>query len=148
FMKERFMFRAALLACAAVAMAVAAQPVAADTPASAQCEEMNLRVYFAHGSAALDPMAREMLNVAERHVGACPYAEMHVRVDVSEPYAQARGQAIMAAAHGRAWNVARVEPQGGMRAASLSSGPDFAEVLMTPRVMPPAPQLTDRNVGA
>lgn len=146
------MFRAALLACAVVAMAAAAQPVAADTPqneqTSAQCEEMNLRVYFAHGSAALDPMGREMLQVAERHVAACPYAEMHVRVDVSEPYAQARGQAIMAAAHERTWNVAHIEPQGGMRAASLSSGPDFAEVLMTPRVMPPAPQLTDRNVGA
>jgi hypothetical protein len=126
-------WHSALLGCAALAFMTL--PAVADAPQSARCEEMSFRVYFDHGSTALDPMAMQTIAFAESRVAGCAYAEMHVRVDPGARYARAR------------WNVARIEPRDGVQRASLSNGPDFAEVLMTPRVLPQTPTLTDRNVG-
>ena len=137
--------RTALLAWAALALMTL--PAMADAPQSALCEEMAFRVYFDHGSSALDPMAVQTINFAESRVAGCAYAEMHVGVDPSAPYARARGEAIVRAASARHWNVARIEPRDGVQRASLSNGPDYAEVLMTPRVLPQTPALADRNVG-
>lgn len=138
-------WHSALLGCAALAFMTL--PAVADAPQSARCEEMSFRVYFDHGSTALDPMAMQTIAFAESRVAGCAYAEMHVRVDPGARYARARGEAIVRAANARRWNVARIEPRDGVQRASLSNGPDFAEVLMTPRVLPQTPTLTDRNVG-
>ena len=142
--------RSAILACAAAMAASTLAPAFADTHAasSARCEEMNFRVYFNHRSAALNPLAMQVLDLAEAQVAGCSYAELHVLVDAGAPYARARGDAILAAADARAWNVARVERRTVMRRASLSNGPDYAEVVMTPRVMPVgAPVTADSDVG-
>src|SRR5262249_54074218 len=119
----------------------------ADAPQSARCEEMAFRIYFDHGSTTLDPMALQTLAFAQSRDAGCAYAEMHGRVDPSTPQARSRGEAIMRAATARHWNLARIEPRDGLQRASLSNGPAYAEVLMTPRVMPQTPALTDRNVG-
>ncbi|HVY84118.1 MAG TPA: hypothetical protein VG943_03235 [Caulobacterales bacterium] len=129
--------RSAALACASVLMfSVSASAIAdTSTAAYAPCEEATFRIYFNHDDATLTPMAVEMLNVASARVAGCSYSELHVAVDASSPYAAARGQAIIAAARSREWNVARIEPQMSMRVAHRS-GPDYAEVTMTPRVLP------------
>ena len=84
--------RSVLLSCALL-VAGAAAPAMADE-ANGQCQATSFRVYFQHGSAALDETGVQMLNVAERAVAACDYAELHVSVDASHPLAVARGQAM------------------------------------------------------
>jgi hypothetical protein len=123
------LIRSALLACAA---AFIASPALAQAPA-AQCGEANVRVYFQHGSAALDEMALETLAAAERMVAECDYAELRVSLDASHPLAHARADAIRAAADARAWNAVHVE---AVTMQNINAGPEFAEVLVTPRVLP------------
>lgn len=137
------MFRSVLIALAALA-GFAAAPASAETAAPARCEEMNFRIYFQPGSASLSEDAMHMLDVASRNVAGCSYAELHVAVDAASPYAAERGQAIMAAANDRSWNVAGVEGMGMTRMAAYG-GPEFAEVTMTPRVMPASAPLTMQN---
>ena len=136
--------RTLLAACATVALMTI--PALAEAPQSGRCEEMSFRVYFDHGSTALDPTAIESIAFAESRVAGCAYAEMHVRVDPSAPGARARGEAIVHAANARRWNLARIEPRMSQH-ASLGGGPEYAEVLMTPHVMAQTPALTERNVG-
>lgn len=137
------MLRSTLFACAAMFAMLA--PANAEQQ-NARCEDMSFRVYFAHGSAQLDDTAMQMLALAERNVAGCAYAELHVAFNASAPLANERGRAILAAADGRAWNVTRVERMQ-MQRASMSSSPDFAQVTMSSRVMPVAPQTTTSDVG-
>ena len=139
--------RCALLASATAICAAMLAPASADTSlASARCDEANFRIYFAPEEARLDPVAVQALRLAERGVADCGYAELHVLVDASASKARERGAAIVAAADARAWNVVRVERRAPMQ--RVSAGPDFAEVVMTPRVMPAGePLTTARNVG-
>jgi hypothetical protein len=140
------LLRSTLLACAAVAIVSTA--ALAQTSAPARCDETNFRIYFAPGSAALDRTAIEMIGAAQRNVSTCPYAELHIAVDATNALGARRGGAIMEALDGRAWNVAQVEPRG-MRRVSMSASPAYAEVLMTPRVMPETEALAtpERETG-
>lgn len=137
----------AAVACVTALMASAALPAAAEAPAQATCEQTNFRVYFDHGSASLNDMALETINAATHNMEGCIYAELHVRVDASSPYASRRGQAVLAAANGHEWNVAAVEPRMVMP-ASFSSAPDFVDVVMTPNATPAAPTGSAPNIGA
>lgn len=142
------MFRTAAVACITALMASVALPAAAEAPAQATCEQTNFRVYFDHGSTSLNDMAIETITAATRTMEGCAYAELHVNVDTSSPYAARRGQAVLAAANGHEWDVARVEPRMVMP-VTYSSGPDFVDVVMTPNVMPVSPNAaTGREVGA
>jgi hypothetical protein len=87
------------------------------------------------------------LAAAERNVSGCSYKEMRVRLDTSSTLAAARGHAILAAAQGRAWNVARAEVMTPQR-ASFGAGPEFAEVLMAGHPLPvnATPVETDAGV--
>ncbi len=132
--------RSIMFACAAAAIASTAA-YAQTSPA--RCEETSFRIYFTEGSATLDAVAVEVIAAAERNVAGCAYSELHVSVDGAN--AAARGAAIRAALNDRAWNVVRIEPRG-MRLAS--TGPDYADVLMTPRVVPAtAPVVAERETG-
>ena len=136
--------RSALMSCALLVAGAAAPAMAQE--ANGQCQATSFRVYFQHGSAAMDETGMQMLNVAERAVAACEYAELHVSVDASSPLAVQRGQAIQAAAQGRSWDLVAVEPRSGMQRASYSDGPEYAEVTMTPNVMPVnAPLMASRQ---
>ena len=115
------LMRSALLACA-TAMLVA-PTVNAEAPA--RCEETAFRVYFQHGSAALDSMTNEMLEAAARNVADCDYAEL--RISVSGPQAAQRGRAIAAAAGD--WDAVRIQQGNAHR---VGYGPEFAEVTMSP----------------
>lgn len=130
------MFRSFGVVCAAVLSSVAVAQ--AETIAAPGCAETTFRVYFQHDSAALDPSVDQMLDVASRGVAQCEYAELRVTVDTSSPLAQARANAIEAAADGRAWDAVRVEPRTVHRATS--GGPDYAEVTMTPEASTTAPR--------
>ena len=132
--------RSAMLACAAAAIVSTA--AFAQTAAPARCEEASFRIYFTQGSATLDATAMEMLDAAERTIAGCAYSELHVTVDGAN--AAARGAAIRTALNDRAWNVVRIEPRG-MRLASLHGGPDYAEVLMTPRAVPARARAAERE---
>jgi hypothetical protein len=132
---------------AAAAMIVSAGAVAQTRDGASRCEQTNFRIYFQHDSAALDDAAQQMLAVAERDVGACRYAELHVMVDPASGHASQRAHAIRAAANGRAWNVVRLERQPALHRAAFSAGPDFAEVMMTPNVMPVTNDLISPDVG-
>ena len=135
------MFLRSILFAGAV-IGVAASASAQTAP---RCADANLRVYFSHESAALDANARRVLEIAERSVADCAYAELRVRV--SGPSAYQRGQAILAAADGRAWDVARVE-RARVDDASFSGGPEYAEVVMSPNRLPVgAPVLPEPDVG-
>lgn len=129
------LMRSALIVCAAAMMAALSAPAHAD---ATRCEETNFRVYFQHGSATLDQTALEAMDLAERNVGGCSYAALHVSLDRSSPYARQRASAIRTAAHGRAWNVVRVDARGVQRASFDAGGPEFAEVTMTPRALQPS----------
>jgi hypothetical protein len=132
--------RSALLACAAVMLGVAA---AEPAP---RCADTNFRLYFNESSATLDAEARRTLEIAERNVADCAYAELRVRVE--GPRAYERGRAVLAAADGRAWDVARVEQRARSQRAVLGAGPDYAEVVMTPNRLPAgAPVMPERDVG-
>lgn len=129
------LWRSALVVCAAAMMAALSAPAHAD---AARCEETNFRIYFEHGSAALDQTAIEALDLAERNVAGCSYAALHVSLDRASPVARQRAAAIRTAAHGRAWNVVRVDRRGIQQVSFDGGGPEFAEVSMTPRVLQPA----------
>lgn len=133
--------RLAVLASAVAVSTAMFAPAAADT---AQCGETNLRIYFAQDETALNQDAVQVLQRAERQVAECPYAELRVMLDASAPHARERGEAIVAAADGRAWDVARVE-----RGEAAGAGPVYAEVLMTPRMLPVGEELPEaREAGA
>jgi hypothetical protein len=133
-------------AIVAAALAAAA-PVFAEPAQSARCEASSFRVYFGPNSAALDDTTREMLDVAERNVAGCDYAELRIAVDANSAYAQQRANAIRTAANDRAWDAVRVEPRGNMQRASF--GPEYAEVTMTYERSTEAPApLNNPNVGA
>lgn len=136
--------RTALFACAAM-FAVAAPASAEDT--SARCEAMNVRVYFGHGSATLNDAAREMLDVAERRVANCSYAELHVAADGSTRLGAARAEAIRAALNDRAWNATYVAQGEMMQPAAYASGPDFVEVTMSPTPMTPTAPAPRNEAG-
>lgn len=131
--------RSAMFACAATLFAVA-QPAFADA-APERCDATSFRIYFQHGAATLDETAMQMLDAAERSVADCGYSELHVAVDASSPQARARAEAIRAAADGRGWNAVRVSQMASTR--DVSYGPEYAEVLMTPEVMPAGEPLRD-----
>jgi hypothetical protein len=142
-----------LLRTAAAAFAGAmfvAAPSFADAPthAAPNCAETSFRVYFAPGSAALDPTTSEMLDVAVRSIAACPYAELRIAVDASSPHAVRRGQAIAAAVRERDWDQVRIEPRGAQRALH-SAGPDYAEVVMSPNTstIPATPLPSTADIG-
>ena len=88
-----------------------------------------------------------MIAAAERNVAECEYAELHVAVDASNPRAAARGRAILAATRARAWNVRAVEAMPMARDVSFGGSPEFAEVLMTPRVVPVGAPVRDAETG-
>ncbi|MEZ5995258.1 MAG: hypothetical protein R3C25_05850 [Hyphomonadaceae bacterium] len=130
------MLRYALAACALLAAA----PAFAETNApAARCEAMSFRVYFPHGSAQLDETAAQVLDLAARNVSECAYAELNVALDGASPLARDRGQSILAAASGRDWNAVRLEARPMSQRASLSDGPEYAEVRMTPFATSAAP---------
>jgi hypothetical protein len=85
--------------------------------------------------------------VGQRDVGACRYAELHVMVDPASGRAAQRAHAIRAAANARAWNVVRLERLPALHRAAFSAGPDYAEVMMTPNVMPATNELIAPDVG-
>jgi hypothetical protein len=126
--------RAAVLACASVMVMSAA--AMAQSHAQGACEDMNVRIYFDHGSAQLNPLALQTLAAAERNVSGCQYRAMRVRLDTSSALAAARGHAILAATRGDAWNAARAEAMSPTRRASYGAGPEFAEVAMAGHVLP------------
>ena len=128
--------RSALFACAAM-IASAGAPALAQTPDAARCEATTFRVYFQHGSAVLDEMALQTLAAAERNVAGCGYAELVVTVDSA-----ARGQAIQAAADARAWDAVRIAPRASMQRAAYGAAPDYAEVTLSPNVMPVGAPMT------
>jgi len=138
--------RWAVLAAFAAAAAIFSPAVAQTAPAE-QCHEANLRIYFAQGETALNDEAVDVLRRAEERVDACDYVELRVLMDGDAPHARARGDAILAAADGRSWDVARVEQREGALAAA--PGPEFAEVVMAPRALPVGEELpATREAGA
>jgi len=143
--------RSILISCTAATIALAASAAMAQarqTESALRCEQTSFRIYFQHGSAALDNTATQLLSAAERNVGACAYTELHVMVDPASGRAAERGQAIRAAANGRTWNVVRIERRDALRRAAYSAGPDFAEIIMTPNHMPVRnPLITAPSVG-
>ena len=142
--------RSVLISCTTAMIALAAGAAIAQArqaESALRCEQTNLRIYFQHGSAALDGTATQLLAAAERNVGACAYTELHVMVDPASGRAAERGQAIRAAANGRAWNVVRIERRSALHRAAYRAGPDFAEVTMTPNHMPARNELIAPDVG-
>jgi len=139
--------RSAMFACAAM-VAVAAPAVANDTPnATAQCQEMSFRIYFAPDSATLDQTARETLAVAERQVADCGYAELRVAIDTNNPHAAQRAEAIRAAANDGAFDAVHVMPRAMLQRANFA-GPDFAQLTISPtRTTPQTAPLTPPAVG-
>jgi hypothetical protein len=138
--------RVVTLACAATALVSVAAFAQART-ATPRCEQTDFRIYFQHGSAVLDDSARDLLAAAERDASGCRYAELHVMLDPASGPAFARGQAIRAAANGRAWNVVRLERRPALQRAAFNAGPDYAEVTVTPNVMPATNELITPNAG-
>ena len=138
--------RFVMLSCAA-ALIVSGAAMAQTRDSAARCEQTNFRIYFQHGSAVLDDTAQQVLATAERNVGGCGYAELHVMVDPASGQAAERSQAIRAAANARAWNVVRVERLPALRQAVYGGGPDYAEVTMTPNVLPATNELVAPDVG-
>jgi hypothetical protein len=135
--RNPMLLRSALLACA-TAMIVA-PTVNAEAPA--RCEETAFRVYFAHGSAALDSMTNEMLQAAARNVADCEYSEL--RVSVSGPQAAQRGRAIAAAAGD--WDAVRIDQR---TTHQVGYGPEYAEVTMSPNRAANLPTLqTETDAG-
>jgi len=138
--------RLVMFSCAAT-MLVSAGAMAQARDGASRCEQTSFRIYFQHDSAALDDATRQVLSVALRDVGACRYAELHVIVDPASGRAAERAHAIRAAANGRAWNVVRLERLPSLRRAVFGAGPDYAEVTMTPNVLPSTNELIAPDVG-
>lgn len=130
------------LVCAAAFAAIAAAPALAQTESAARCDAADFRIYFAHGSAALDRDALQMLAAAERQVADCAYAELRVSVD--GPMARQRADAIYAAADGRGWDGVRVTRNAMAHRASY--GPEFAQVTLSPEPGEDAPFEADAGV--
>jgi hypothetical protein len=139
------MLRTVLFAGAAVALGFVAVAQASET--TSRCQDASFRIYFSEDSAELDQAAREMIAAAERNVAECDRAELHVAVDAANPHAAERGRAILSASRSRAWNVRAVEAMPMTRRASFSGSPDYAEVLMTPRVVPVGVPVRDAETG-
>lgn len=137
--------RSTLLACAAAMFVAAGAVASAEAPSAQSCADTSFRVYFAPGSAALNATAREMIAVAQRNAATCSYAALDVAVDPSTSLARQRGQAVLAAMHGRSWNETRIAARGSMHAVSLSDGPEYAQVTVANHPLAPAPTLTDRS---
>ena len=142
--------RSALLACATAIECVSAPAFAQSANESpARCAETTFRVYFQHGSAALDDTTTEMLQAAARNVAGCDYRELRVALDASSPYASQRGAAITAAARDAGWDATRIEARTMMQRASYSVGPEYAQVTVSPNASAaPAAQPTTRDIGA
>lgn len=136
--------RSALFACAAICATATAF---AEAPAQTPCDQMSFRVYFSHGSAALDPSTRQMLRVAERNMAQCDYAAIRVAVDPSSSLSRQRGRAILAAANDRHWNDSRIEARSMMQRASANNGPEYAQVTMAPRPLPVGQPLPATEAG-
>jgi hypothetical protein len=134
-----------VFAGAAVALAFAAAAQASND--GARCQEANFRVYFSEGAATLDDAARETLAAAQRNVADCTYAELHVAVDTASPQAARRGQAVLAATDSDMWDVRAVEAMPMTRRVSMAPSPDYAQVLMTPRVVPVGERVRDAEAG-
>lgn len=117
--------RAALFACA-VTLVSFAQPALAET-APAQCEAASVRVYFAPGSAVLNRAGSDVLNAAARQMSGCTNVGLYVH-STGDALSRARGQAVLAALRGRAWEEARVDAGGMQR---VNAGPEFVEVVMS-----------------
>jgi hypothetical protein len=132
--------RIALIAAALMVGANAA-PAAAEEPA--QCDATSFRIYFDRDSASLNADARRAIDIAERAVVECGYAELNVSLAPS-PLARARGAAIVAAAEDRAWDKVSVAPRSAQRVAG---GPEFAEVTMTPHVTMASPAQDEEERG-
>ncbi|MEJ0060896.1 MAG: hypothetical protein WDM79_15510 [Terricaulis sp.] len=96
FLRSALIAGAMFVSMAAPAMA----EINAAPPPAAPCAEMNFRIYFSHGSAALDPLALETLARAERAASTCDYSELRVTVDASSPLVGERADAIVAATTG------------------------------------------------
>lgn len=119
--------RSALLASAMMAATFA--PAAAETTDDS-CAPANFRIYFAEGAATLDATALQMLQVAERSVASCDYAELRVTLDASEPLAAERVAAIRAATEGRAWDSVQVDARWSTQQVAM--GPAYAEMRVSP----------------
>lgn len=127
--------RSMIFAAATTMMAAAAAPAMAETP-DAACEATTFRVYFHDGATQLDPLALQTIEIAERNVATCGYAELRVTVDASHPLASERAEAIRTATAGRSWDVVRVEPRTMTQRVAMSGGPSYAEITMTPEPSP------------
>ena len=138
--------RVVVLSCVA-AMMLSGTATAEARDGAARCEQTSFRVYFQHDSATLDDAARQLLAAAQRDVGACLYAELHVMIDPASGRAAERAHAIRAAASARAWNVVRLERLPALRRAVFGAGPDYAEVTMTPSVLPSTNELIAADTG-
>lgn len=142
--------RTALFAAAAVAC-VFGVPLALSSAASAdtaRCEATNLRVYFSHGSAALNATGRETLAAAQRNMTDCDYAAVRVAVDPASSLSAARGRAVLAALNGRQWNETRVAPRSLTQPASMSSSPEYVQVALSDTRLPAEDQRTlNPNIG-
>lgn len=136
------MFRTVLAACVVMA-AMTTAPAMAEAPA--RCEATSFRVYFGQGQTTLDDTTLQMLEIAERNMADCDYAELHVVMDGANPQTRARGAAIMAALDEDAWDVARVEQRAPTQ--RISQAPEFAEVVMSPTPMRVGEPLRDPNAG-
>lgn len=136
------MFRTVLAACVA-ASALMIAPAMAEAPA--RCEATSFRVYFGQGQAALDDTTMQMLEIAERNMADCDYAELHVVMDGANPQSRARGAAIMAALDEDAWDVARIEQRSPTQ--RIAYAPDFAEIVMSPMPVRAGEPLRDPNAG-
>lgn len=133
--------RSALFAAASVMMASAAAPALAETPtADAACEATSFRIYFRDGATRLDPIALQTIEVAERNVATCGYAELRVTLDASDPLVSERAEAIRTATAGRAWDAVRVDARAMTQNVAMRGGPDYATVMMTPEVGRDAPR--------
>lgn len=132
--------RSALFACASMMMVSVAAPAVAETSAEAACEATSFRIYFRDGATSLDPIALQTIEVAERNVQSCGYAELRVTLDAADPLVSQRAEAIRAATAGRAWDAVRVEARSMTQNVSMRSGPDYAVVMMTPEVGRDAPR--------
>ncbi len=144
--------RSALMACATVIACVSAPAFAQSAnEAPARCAETSFRIYFQHGSASLDDTTAEMLQAAARNLEGCDYRELRVALDASSPYASQRGAAITAAARDAGWDTTRIEARTMVHRASYSSGPEYAQVTMSPNAStaPATPlQPTTPDIGA
>ncbi len=63
---------------------------------------------------------------------------------IRTPSGSSRVVNVLRAADARHWDIAQVEPR--ITHVALSAGPDYAEVVMTPNVLPQTPPLLQVGV--